>query len=300
VEAARQVFDGFLTAFEKLERTHSSAAASKLMTGPEKAAQNLKPGTVTGPELAELGDERFFVPSLSSYPRWFTVTGREQFTDGGAAHYLFLLIQAGPGLPWQDATELWDTGQSSLGLLPDLSGVAADANGLATTVPPGDTSLAVAPGALPARFSRYFDAAVTHQGAARPGFTNFIVPLTQQAERLAPRYGWRVLDDVQPVNSPLYSLRLVNGGAAVVYLTRETFTWQAASASAALSTPSSAYGIGATPDPSILKRLHVTSVRPGLRITLTVVDEHLAIDPGGSGTVTDYFNGKTTAETLSG
>jgi hypothetical protein len=83
----------------------------------------------------------------------------------------------------------------------------------------------------------------------------------------------------------------------LIYQTSETFTWRAASAKAALTAPQSAYNIGAVPGPSITQALHVTSVQPGQQITLSLVDEQLAIDPSGSGTVNDFFNGKTTGLT---
>jgi hypothetical protein len=209
---------------------------------------------------------------------------------------MFLLIQAAPGKPWLDMTELYDLGQPGQEL-PDLGDVATDAHGYATAVEPGDTSVLVAPGALSAGFSRYFDAAVTHPGSAVSGYSSYIVPLDLAADHTSPRYGWRIADVLQAASAPVYALRLTDGGAAVIYLTRESFSWTAVSATATLSAPQSAYNAAAVPFPSLTQALHVTSVRPGLRITLTELDEHLAIDPPGSGTVADYFNGKTIAWT---
>lgn len=293
---ARQIFGVFLAAYKHVEVTRDSAAGSRLVTGPEQAALKLQPSYgFTGPELTNLTDERVFVPRLSSYPRWFLVAGRQPFS-GGAADFMFLLIQAAPGKPWLDTTELYDFGQPGQELS-DLGDVATDTHGYATAVEPGDTSLSVAPGALSAGFSRYFDAAVTHPGSAVSGYSSYIVPLDLAADRTSPRYGWRIADVLQAASAPVYALRLTDGGAAVIYLTRESFSWTAVSATATLSAPQSAYNATAVPFPSLTQALHVTSVRPGLRITLTELDEHLAIDPPGSGTVADYFSGKTIAWT---
>ncbi len=121
------------------------------------------------------------------------------------------------------------------------------------------------------------------------------MPEDHTAERTAPRYGWRVFDKLQATNSPVYALRLADGGAAVIYVTQESYEWQAISAAASLSPPQSAINMAAAPGPTVTQKLHVTSVTAGLRIILTVLDEHMAIDPQGRGTVADYFNGKSLA-----
>jgi hypothetical protein len=117
--------------------------------------------------------------------------------------------------------------------------------------------------------------------------------MERSAARLAPRYGWRVIDQLSPAGYPVYALRLTDGGAVVIYATSEKYGWRAISSAATLTAPRSATGIGAAPDAFTLHQLHITSVSAGLRITFTIIDEHIAIDPAGSGTVTDYLNGKT-------
>ncbi len=107
-------------------------------------------------------------------------------------------------------------------------------------------------------------------------------------------------DSLAPDNQPVYALRLSGGGAAVIFVTREPFGWQAVSAAAAnRRAPQSAINIGAAPDPFIMQRLHARPVRTGERLTYTILDEHLAMDPAGSGTVRDFMEGKVVAEARS-
>jgi hypothetical protein len=209
------------------------------------------------------------------------------------------MVQGKPGASWREATELYSL-PGYPPVLPDLSGIALDSRGYATVVPASDPSLATTPSGLPAGFSRYYDTALSHPGVpASPGYSNPIVATERAAIRAAPRYGWRVTDQLRPASFPIYALRLAGGGAAVVYATSEKYGWQATSARATLNASQSAVGTGAAPDPYTLRELHVTSARVGLRVTYSVVDEHLAIDPLGHGTVADFFNGKTTALTKS-
>lgn len=289
---ARQVFTRFLAAFMRLEQSHSTALGALLMTGSEAKAQAFQPGA-TGPALTSLTRQRIFVPRLTGYPRWFVATGTQ--ANGFATGFLFLLLQTARGAAWRDAVELYGFGTPHE-QLPDLSGVALDAHGYATAVPATDASIAVRPADLSAGFSRYFNAAFGRPpGSAAPrGYSTFVLTAERAAEPTARRYGWRILDQLSPVHGPAYALRLADGGAAVIYLTSESFGWQAVSASADLSNPRSAISQTAVPDPFVARTLHITSVRVGLKIILTLVDEHLALDPVGQGTVADYFNGKST------
>ncbi len=77
---ARQVFARFLAAFKQVQLTRSAAAARRLATGPEEEAQNFQPGFV-GPQLTVLTDERFYVPRLGGYPRWFVGSGHQRGTS---------------------------------------------------------------------------------------------------------------------------------------------------------------------------------------------------------------------------
>jgi hypothetical protein len=287
---ARAAFARFLPAFRSAQHSHDQQAELDLVTGAELSAVQRLPGLALGPTIHALTGERFYVPRLTGYPRWFFVTAN---APANQEKFFFVLVQATPGASWRDATEMYQLpGYPSA--LPDLSGVRLT-HGYATTVPASDPSLATAPSELSAGFSAYYDAAMSNPGAAPPaGYSNGFVPTIRAAIRVAPRYGWRVIEQLRPASFPVYALRLANGGAAVVYATSETYGWQAISAHASLHAPQSAVNIGAIPDPFTLGQVKVTAARFGLRLLYKVTDEHLAIDPAGhGGTVADDFNGKT-------
>jgi hypothetical protein len=290
---ARIVFDRFVTALKQLQAHPAGTPGSQLLTGPEKVAQDFMHGPV-GPAITRLTGQRVYVPRLSGYPRWFLATGQ---ASGAAARFVFLLVQSSHRTGWQDAAELYDLRLP--GGFPDVSKIAVDAGGYATAVAAGDPSLAVPPGAIAAGFSRYYDAAVRHAGQtpATPVYSSNFLPQALAGERAAPRYGWRMSDSLAPVNQRLYALRLSAGGAVVIFVTRERFGWQAVSAASAnRRAPQSAINIGAAPDPFILRGLHARPVQTGERIAYTILDEHLAMDPKGSGAVSDFMEGKIIAE----
>jgi hypothetical protein len=287
---ARAAFDRFIPAFLSAQRSHNPQAELDLVTGAELPAVERLPSQALGPTVSGLTGERFYVPRLAGYPRWFVVTAN---APANQEKFFFVLVQAAAGARWRDATELYQL-PGYPPALPDLSGVRLT-HGYATAVPASDPSLATAPSELPAGFSAYYDAAMSNPSAPAPtGYSNTLVPIVRAAIREAPRYGWREIDQLRPASFPVYALRLANGGAAVVYATRETFGWQAISAHASLHAPRSAVSMLAAPDPYTLSFLRITAVRVGLRIRFSTIDEHLAIDPAvHGGTVADFLNGKT-------
>jgi hypothetical protein len=292
---ARKAFDRFLREFKQLQANRIGTSGGQLLTGPEGAAQAFMHGPV-GPSLTQLTGRRVYVPRLSGYPRWFVAVDQ---ASGRVARFVFLLVQSSRRTGWQEATELYDLRLP--GGFPDVSQIAVDAGGYATAVSAGDRSLAVPPGAVAAGFSRYYDVAASHVGRtpATAAYSSNFLPQALAGERAAPQYGWRMSDSLAPDNQPVYALRLSGGGAAVIFVTRETFGWQAVSAAANRRAPQSAINIGAAPDPFILQRLHARPVRTGERLTYTILDEHLAMDPAGSGTVRDFMEGKVIAEARS-
>ncbi len=254
------------------------------------------PSEALGLAISTLTDERFYVPRLTGYPRWFFVTAN---TPVSGEKFFFVLVQAAAGASWRDGTELYQLpGYPSV--LPNLSDVRLT-HGYATAVSVTDLSLTKPPGELSAGFSAYYDAAMSKPNTAPPaGYSSSLATQVRASIRVAPRYGWRVIDQLRPASFPVYALRLANGGAAVVYATSETFGWQAISAHASLHAPQSAVNLGAVPDPFTLGHLKVTTAQFGLRLLYQLTDEHLAIDPAGpGGTVTDFFNGKTYSITKS-
>jgi hypothetical protein len=290
---ARTVFDRFVSALKQLQANRGDTAGSQLLTGPEKAAQDFWHGPV-GPRLTQLTARRVYVPRLGGYPRWFLASGQ---ASGRATRFVFVLVQSSRRTGWQDATEFYDLGLP--GGFPDVSQIAVDAGGYATAVAAGDPALAVRPGAVAAGFCRYYNAAANHRGRtpATTVYSSNLLPQILAGERMAPRYGWRMSDRLVPANQPLYALSLSGGGAAVIFVTREKFGWQAVSAATANQrAPQSAINVGAVPDPSFLRALHARPVRTGERLGYTVLDEHLAMNPAGNGTVSDFMEGKAIAE----
>lgn len=290
---ARKAFGSFLREFKQLQANRIGTSGGQLLTGPERAAQAFMHAPV-GPSLTQLTGQRVYVPRLSGYPRWFVAVA--QAASGRVARFVFLLVQSSRRTGWQEATELYDLRLP--GGFPDVSQIAVDAGGYAAAVSAGDRSLAVPPVAVAAGFSRYYNAAASHVGRtpATAAYSSNFLPQALAGERAAPRYGWRMSDSLVPDSQPVYALRLSGGGAAVIFVTRETFGWQAVSTAAAnRRAPQSAINIGAAPDPFILQGLHARPVRTGERLTYTILDEHLAIDPAGSGTVRDFMEGKVIA-----
>jgi hypothetical protein len=287
---ARAAFAHFLPAYRSAEQSHSQQAALKLVTGAELPAVQRLPGVVLQLTIPPLTGERFYVPRLTGYPRWFFVTAN---APAAREKFFFVLVQAAAGANWREAARMFQLPGYPL-VLPDLSGVRLT-HGYATAVLASDPSLATPPGELSVGFSDYFDTAISNPRAAPPtGYSSALATVLRSARLVAPRYGWRLIDQLRPAGFPVYALRLGNGGAAVVYATSETFGWQAISAHASLHAPRSVANIGAIPDPFTLHYLKITTVRSGLRLLYEVTDEHLAIDPAvHGGTVADFFNGET-------
>ena len=70
------------------------------------------------------------------------------------------------------------------------------------------------------------------------------------------------------------------------------------SSALSVAAPQAAVDSGAAPPPQITQQaLHLMSVRPGLRIVGTLVDEHLAMDPPRGGIVADSTPAGELAET---
>ncbi|HVB43613.1 MAG TPA: hypothetical protein VNF47_13025 [Streptosporangiaceae bacterium] len=293
---ARIAFGRFLPAFRSAQHSHDPQAELDLVTGAEVPAVEQLPGQALGPKVPALTSVKYYLPRLDGYPRWFIATGS---APAYGERFLFLLVQAAPQAGWREATELYEL-PGYPPVMPDLSGIAVDSHGYASVAPASDASLVTAPNALSAGFARYYDAAVGQAASRGPAaYSDAIIAMERTAVRSAPRYGWRFTDELRPASFPVYALRLADGGAMVIFATREAFGWQAISARATLKAPRAAVGIGAAPDPYTIRLLRITSVRAGLRVMFDVIDEHLATDPAGQGIVADFFNGKITAITKS-
>jgi hypothetical protein len=276
VAQARAAFDSFWPRFEQLAVDFSPAAARRLAVGAELQAQLFFRGQ-SGPTITGLTREKFYVPRLAGYPRWFWATGQ----DTGSSHdgHLFVMVQSAPSAPWQTAMALYDVGSSARMLHYLAATITVDAQGYAEAVPLGDASLDVTPAAMPASYASYLDEAASRRTArlfqAGPNTTGYIA-LDRQTSSGARQYGWRDTDHQAPAQLPVYALRLRTDGAIVIFATYDTSGWIARSSSAALPAQPSGSEAHYVPPGFVVQGLGVSSVRAGARLTVTAVDRVLA------------------------
>ena len=284
IAEARQAFHRFIPQFAKLPLDYSTGAARRLTVGAELRAQLFFHGQ-SGPAITRLTHQGFYVPKLTGYPRWFLAAGQQ--AGSSPAGHLFVMVQSARSAPWKTAMALYDIGAIA-GMLHQLaSTVTTDAQGYAQAVPLADRTLVVAPSAMPATYARYLDGKATR--AVRrlfqhgPNTTGYI-SLDRQISRGASRYGWQDTDHQAPAPLPVYALRLNTGGAIVIFATDDTISWQATSPSASLPAQPSGPEADYVPPPFVVQGLGLTSVRAGLRLTVTAVDRVLAfVQPKGVG-----------------
>jgi hypothetical protein len=285
VAQARGIFAVFLPTFNQLSTDPS--LASQLTTGPETAVETFAGGNA-GPAPGTLTGERFLVPYLTSYPRWFLAAGPASSQQG----FLFVMVQVSAGAEWREAAEIYDLSQPPQ-ILPDLAFEGFTASGYANPVPVGDGSLTTEPSALSAAYARYLnEGGRGAQGRSflPGGYTTGYVRLDNQTAASAPALGWHFRDRQSAANLPAYALQLPGGaGALVIFYTKDTVSWTAMSSSASI--PRSATASDDMPPLQFLHRLGITAARPGLRVTATAIDENLAfVGPAGAKGTTIVVN----------
>jgi hypothetical protein len=282
VAQVSSVFAAFLPKFNQLASDPS--LASQLTTGPETMTEQYLKGT-TGFRPGNLTGERFVIPYLTTYPRWFLAAGSA--SDGRG--FMFVMVQQSAGAPWREAADLYDPGTAQI--MPDLRYAGFASTGFAQAVSSSDPSLVVSPSGLPAAYSRYLDD--LGRGPGRQNFgaganTSNYVKLDEEATAGSAARGWHFADRQTPAGQPVYGVKLSTGVAMVIFYTRETITWTALSAGAALSQNEA---VLYAPPALITARLHLSHTYPGLRVTATAIDENLAFVPTfGSGKVTVELN----------
>jgi len=281
---ARQAFVKFLPRFLQLPSSFSVSVARNLTVGDELQAQIFFHGQ-SGPTLTQLTGEAFYVPRLTSYPRWFWAAGLQP----GNSHdgHLFVMVQSAPSAPWKTAMALYDLNSAADMLHLLAATVVTDGQGYAQAVPAGDPSLNISPSAMPATYARYLDghttAAVTQLFQAGSNTTGYRA-LNQATARGAGRYGWQDTDHQAPSGLPVYALRINTGGAIVIFSTHDKVGWRAERSSAALPmrpSPPEAYYV---PPAFVIQDLQITSVTIGTQLTAAAVDRVLAfVQPQGVG-----------------
>lgn len=294
ISQARLIFAAFLPRYEELPTQPS--LAKQITTAPETATSELLKGQ-GGFAVGALSGDRFVVPLLTSYPRWFAVAGTGETGRG----FLFVLVQQSQGAPWRDASEMYDLSTPPQ-IMSYLSGEGIGASGTATQATGSDDAgLAVPPASLSAAYATYLNdqgKGPDRKDFAAGGYTTDMVTGFQQEAAGALSAGWRFTDRHSPTTLANYGILLSNGAALVVFYVRDTETWTATSASARVSTPSADSGY--SPPSSMLADVGVRAVRKGLRLTITAIDENLAVvgplDVLSGGNVTVIVSdGKATA-----
>jgi hypothetical protein len=281
VAQANVAFNAFLPQFDELSTDPSQAG--QLTIGPEHAAQTFLNGQ--GPAAGALTGERFLVPRLTSYPRWFLAAGSAANRQG----FLFVMVQQSGGAPWLAAAELYDLSPTPQ-ILPDLSLAGFKTSGLFSPEAASDSSLTTQPSALSAAYARYLDDGARGKAFLPGGYTTSYVRQDQLSNSSARAAGWRFGDVQSAAVLPVYALKFPDGaGALVVFYTRDATSWTAASASARLPTGTS--DSGAEPPAQFLHQLRITSVSAGLRVTVASYDENLAfVGPAGAKGATIVVN----------
>lgn len=285
VSQAREIFGRFLPQFEQIANQPSLAA--RLSTEPETEALLLLNGAGGFP-VGTLSDERFLVPALASYPRWFAVAG-----TGDSGHgFLFVLVQTSSGVPWREAAELYDL-SSPPQIMSALTFEGARSSSIVTPTTSDEADLAVTPGTLPAEYATYVNDngnGPDRKYFAAGGYTTSIASTNRQIAAGAPATGWRFTDNQAATTFPTYGFQLGNSSAFVVFYTKDTESWTALSPSARIST-STTSGLPYSPPAFVLSTLGIKHARAGLRVTGTAIDENLAwVAPFDEGNVTVIVN----------
>jgi hypothetical protein len=274
VAQASSVFTAFLPKFEQLASNPSPV--SQLTTGPETAIETFLAGRA-GPAPGTLTGERFLVPTLTGYPRWFLAVGSATTQQG----FLFVMVQQSGGAPWREAAELYDL-SSPVQIVPDLGAAGFTGSSVASPVPVGDASLSTEPAALSAAYARYLNGGGRGKSFVAGTYTTGYVKSDRQFASGAAAEGWRYADRQSASGLPAYGLELPAGdGAMVLFYTKDTTSWTATSATAVI--PSSTSTSLDAPPAEFLSRLGITAARAGLRVTAISYDENLAlVGPAGT------------------
>jgi len=296
---ARRAFNAFFPRYAAMVKHHAVGRVASLAVGAQAQVMAFSAAKGAGLAPGTQLTERFYVPPMTAYPRWFAEVGttRSHGASGGDA---FVMVQSQPAGPWRVADTFSWAGQAPA----QLAAISVDAHGYATAVPPGDTSLVTPPGQLPAQYAQVVGgtgSASRLYAAGDP--TTAWAAVQHQVVSKAPAEGWRVdgFGYAVPAGSE-YALRAGDGGAVVFFAFSQRSTWQVGSASPRFSA-------GATPFDGRLPITYaldagLSSPRPriGTRITSTYVFEPLALDPaGGDGKISlmdhDFDGGGLTSAT---
>jgi hypothetical protein len=286
-DQALGVFRAFGPAFDSVRQNDAPAQAIELTTGIQTPAQIFQITTarsrpsLTVPPAGSVTGARVYVPRLRSFPRWFLATGTASSTSQAV---LFVLVQASRGATWQAAI-------STPNYLGDMAGalssIALDSAGYATVVAPDASGLVVSPASLAAVYARDLNGKPGATLFAAGPATSGITASDRQISAQTTTFGWRLTDVQRPARLPVYALRSKNGGAVVIFVTYDQFSWTALSAAAQLpKSNTQAAQLTYEPSPDVARAAGVTRVRAGLRISLNAFGQCIAeVPPSGAGLI---------------
>lgn len=286
---AKQAFDALLPRYNQMAKKGSTAMVGQLTVDAEAAVQGF--GTKSGGSLpaATPQAEKYYVPRLTSYPRWFVVAGSTR-VYGSAGGDAFVVVQSQQGAPWRMAQVQSWIGPAS----PALSQIAVDSQGYATAVAPDVTSLMTPPGQLGAQYTQLAgggSGAASSLFAAGPAGAYPMAPPRSGPDSPASA-GWDFSAAFSAPSLPVFALRTTGNGAVVFFSFAESQTWVAKSSSAKFSS-------GGIPLVTAVQAgLRNTHVQAGARITLTELHETYGVDPArgqGKISVSDLASSGLTA-----
>jgi hypothetical protein len=153
--------------------------------------------------------DRYYIPVLTGFPRWFAVAGSWLGTEHPATAPAWLVfVQASPGARWLEIFKPYVTAAA-----PHLPPAAGPGGGYATAVSPGTAAgLAAAPGRLPAATAASLDRRPPYVPAGLGSLLDERARASWPARLPA---GSTVTDRHRPTGNGVYALRTADGGALV-------------------------------------------------------------------------------------
>jgi hypothetical protein len=279
---AKRAFTAFFPRYTAMVKDHTAARVSSLTSGVQAQVAAFGAAKKIGAVPAAQKSERFYVPQVTTYPRWFVEVGTTR-SGGASGGDTFVMAQSQPGSPWRTVDTFSWTGSAP----GQLAGISVNPQGYATAVPPGGTALVTPPGQLPTQYVQLVSGTGGASSRYVPGDpTTGWAAVQHQIIHGAPAQGWQVSVSYGVPADSEYALRTSGGGAVVFFAFSQSSTWQSRS-----SAPKFSGGVtpfdGRMPI-TLAVDAGLSTLRPrvGTRIASTYVFEPLALDPAqGSGKI---------------
>jgi hypothetical protein len=232
LSGAQEVLGKYETTNNQANKTLDDKLLASAETSPQldmdSAAYKLRRATKQKFTEFTYAKPAFYIPKLTSYPRWFAVgatsrasgTGSHRGSGGRLAYgqqHALLFLQDRSGAPWRLAADPYPTGKP-------LSGIAVDKDGYATAVPSADPQLALPPARIGAAHATLLTSGPKAPGsggiAAGPHTTQAYEALKTATGQFS-KLGADLSSQFAPSTSPVFALRTTDGGAMVWYVLRQ-------------------------------------------------------------------------------